>query len=394
MEKREHLVRLIFIFLCLQFILDFVYSRYTDPSSFTFYANIIRAIKIGFVGYLFFIIIKGGAIQKIGVYLIGLFGCFALGQWALQDEQFLLAKTDAIRELSLYLSSFIFIFFLAYMLPASTRIDKKFVRYTLFLINGVCLSVLIGYVFDVSFFRTYQIRFGFMGILHKSIAATYFFSCSVFFLYHLSSKKNKYLLSSFWLSILAAVLVGTKAIYASLLILLLYHIMKHGNYLKKRFFVYLIASVSLVTFFAFWGRSWLRTQFVVLYEVYEKHGFTTAFFSYRDLIFLDKSSYYLEHWNWMNYLFGGKNQTLGLFEMAGIDLFVLFGGVGMGVYLIGIYKSLRKIMEGFHDQISFWLLGCVLFISIFAGQLFDNFSSVVFIGWILYLMQGEIKNEN
>ena len=392
MEERSSLGWIVFVFICLQFCLDFILKRFIGLEEQQSYTIVVKLIKILFCGCLFFYIFK----EKQHIDLLKnfslLFLIFIIGRLALSKEIDFYDSRNEIRELGLYFASYLYFYFLN-LLHLKSNTYKTLSSITLILIGLICCTVLIGASFDLSLFKTYHFRFGYMGVLHKSIVATYFFVSSILYVYYISYVQKTYSKVFFWFITITALLVGTKAIYLFLACLLGYHFFTFKLYKKKSNYTLLLFITLLGIIVIYLKKTMIITLFEVLIDVYNEHGFLTALMSFRDQILIEKASYYLENWSVLNYLFGGKIDSVGLFEMSLVDMFVFFGAIGLLFYLFFFYLCILHFLERQDSYFVIFAILIVLFISIFAGQLFINFSSMVYIGWIFYLIKLSVNRK-
>lgn len=392
MEESSHVGWVVFVFICLQFCLDFVLKRLVGIEELQLVSIIVKLVKILFCGYLFFCIFKEkqhiGLLKNFSLLLL----IFITGRLALSKEIDFYNSRNEIRELGLYFASYLYFYFLT-ILHLKSSVYRKLSNVTLILIGLICCTILIGAFFDLSFFKTYLFRFGYMGVLHKSIVATYFFVSSILYVYYISFIRKTSSKLFFLFLILTALLVGTKAIYLFLVCLLGYHIIAFKLYNRKSFYVCVLFFVLIVIGLFYFEKSLFISVFDVLIGVYNKHGLVTTLMSFRDQMLIEKTSYYLEDWSVINYFFGGKIDSVGLFEMSIIDMFVFFGSVGMFLYLYFFYSCFTHFLERQELYFVTFAILIVLFISIFAGQLFINFSSMVYIGWMFYLIKLSINRK-
>ena len=149
-------------------------------------------------------------------------------------SEFISETAPNIRFLILSLFPLIFITFLANNPQLNTiQIRKIFI----IIIWITTLSTIIGFVFEIKFLKTYIHRFGYRGLMPKSITATYFYIAAILFLYHAYFfKKHKNLISLLF-TVMGALLVGTKAIYLFIAMLFLFHFIYFKFY--KKFLTYI-----------------------------------------------------------------------------------------------------------------------------------------------------------
>lgn len=392
MEERSNVGWLVFVFICLQFCLDFILKRFIGLEEQQSFTIIVKLIKVLFCGCLFFYIFKEkqhiGLLKNFSI----LFIIFIIGRFTLSKEMSFYESLSSIREFGLYFSGYLYFYFLR-LICSKTDNYNLFSNVTLLLIGVICCTVFIGAFFDVSFFKTYLFRFGYMGVLHKSIMATYFFVSSLLYVYYIGFIQKKHSRLLFWIVVLAALLVGTKAIYFFLICLLVYHVAAFKLHKEKLHYVYVLDILLLVIGVVYFKKALFINTFDIWINVYNEHGLVTAIMSFRDQIFIEKASVYLENWTVLNYLFGGKINSIGLFEMSLIDMFVFFGGIGLLLFLYFFYLCILHFLVRQDSYFVTFAILIVLFISIFAGQLFINFSSMVYIGWVFFLIKLSVNQK-
>jgi len=253
----------------------------------------------------------------------------------------------------------------------------------------VSISVLIGFVTEFRFLKTYVTRFGFVGLMPKSITASYFFISSIIFTYYLGfiKQKSKWI---FALVFLTSFLVGTKAIYLFNLLLIGFHAFYFKWY--KSYYFYGLGLISLIGIFMFQNKiiEFLWTYFTSFMKLYEAKGLVTALTSFRDLIFINNKDLYLEKWNWWNYLIGGKIPNAKLFESSIWDLIVFFGVIGVCLYVYVLSENIFKFYSK-SNYFSNFSIFSVFLISILAGQFFINISGISYFLITLFLIRSSNK---
>lgn len=241
----------------------------------------------------------------------------------------------------------------------------------LLIIIIICFSIFIGYVFDLSVLSSYNQRWGFKGLLPKTVTASYFFIIVLNYLYYYYvTKKKKYYF--FFLVLFCSLLCGTKAIYVFNLLLLFFHIILNQKFKVKSFWIACILFFSIS--FVFRAQLIEKTEFLwsIFYDLYREKGFMYSLTSHRSEMLCQGLNYYNSHWNWINYLIGGRLIDVKYFEMSFFDLFYFFGGIGffLFVYLIISYIFIPFIKKAkIHG---FFFLFSVFFTSFAIGQFFVN----------------------
>jgi hypothetical protein len=379
---------ILLVFIVSIFILD-VFNK-EQTYSWNIYLPVIKIFK--FIWFLFFltsIIVdrKYKSVLNLSVLLV----IFLLGQFSRMKFNHEFSVGDffnASREFILLCYPLVFYYYLNSLNYAELK--DSLVKVIKALIIVVVVTTIVGFLFSIPFFRTYNSRFGYMGLLPKSITASYFYISAMLFAYYLVLYENakKALLI---LTIVASLLVGTKAIYLFLLILFIYHFISQKVYLKKEFYIFAFAFFTIV-FVAYdkW-KHMLEATFVNLYRIFKRDGFMTAVTSYRNLKFVSNVDAYLSQWKWFNYLVGGRVAECPLFEMSVLDLLVNLGLIG-SIYYLRLFYKLALNAQKKNESILLFSFGSILIVSIFAGQFFSNFSAISYTIIIIYLIRSSLNN--
>jgi len=128
-----------------------------------------------------------------------------------------------------------------------------------------------------------------------------------------------------------------------------------------------------------------------LVDVYHKKGLITSLMSYRNEIIETKLQVYFTNWSIINFFFGGKIMELGLFEVSTLDLFVFMGFIGGAFYLFIFLNEIKYLITINQKIFKLYYILCLFIISNLAGQLFNNFSSMLYILLILYLINFDLN---
>lgn len=362
----------------LQLLVDFIGTRLISPQEGAIFILVAKEIKLFLVLLMSSILLQRKIYQPLyGVFILG--GMALLGQLVLQSNGVDIAWMELLRIWILYGSGIVMAsFFKSLYMTCTPRSFTFVLRLTMGVIFAVCLSIVIGLIFEITLFKTYRggLRFGYTGLLHKSVAATYFFIGSMCLSYYYTYIQQKWNAWFFYLILGCSFLVGTKGIYLFNGLLFLYSSWAHQWYKKKAFYggiAFLGLAVTLLVN-GMIGR--YSNTFQVFYSIYKEHGLLTTMMSYRNEILVEKGTMYLEKWKIWNYFVGGKLPELGLFEMSLVDLYSFFGGFG-SIYVLFLYykNSIIPWSVKKEKQYIFFCYLSILIISIFAGQLFVNFSS-------------------
>lgn len=342
-----------------------------------FLLTTIKTIKTAFV-FLFISIVwnekKWGIIKKITPLISLIF----FQQWLLFSNHYTLFDSGlmyTIRELLLYCFPIIFLLFLFSINDSENlKVVQKCFQTMIWII---VITTILGFVFSISFFQTYYYRFGYIGILPKSITATYFYIAAISYSYSFFSKKIESKLL-FICTLFSSLLVGTKGIYLFIALFFLYVFIVKKGYLKSVFYVALVSCLILIGIFRNSLLMFFKKTFSVVYDLYLNEGFFTSIMSLRNKNFHTISQKYEPYWHWYNYFIGGRITTFPIFELTIIDLFVSFGLFGASYYLYNMYFLISSPASRKSSFFNF-SLSSIFIISIFAGQFFTNISAISYV---------------
>ena len=281
---------------------------------------------------------------------------FLLGQWSLENS----FTTNAVITFGKYIFPLLlFSYFTVF------KIDER-ERKTLFKIfeNIMVLNsflVFVGITLDIRIFETYDFkRFGYNGLLLTSATSTYVYFVSIG--YCLFGKKDSLNSWKFWIRFGAALLVGTKALYISLFLMLLYQVYL---FVPKKLRMGLLGFAAVIACAMFYL---LFYQIDIFVQIREEKGLLTAILSGRDrLLYEDTLPDIQQNWNALNYVFGGVSDIQLRSEMSFIDLFYFFGVIGGIYYFILYLKTYFSNNKLFKHWGLFILLVAIVFV---AGNFF------------------------
>tara|TARA_R110002012_G_scaffold283090_2_gene473155 strand:- start:102068 stop:103213 length:1146 start_codon:yes stop_codon:yes gene_type:complete len=232
------------------------------------------------------------------------------------------------------------------------------------------ILVFLGFVLDYYSFGTYRgTRFGFNGLLITSATASYFYFFALFF--YLIKFKERFLYS--WLSyfvIIAALLVGTKALILTVICILVFCVIKFIN--RKMSFL-LMAALAIIA--VFYGMYFLEQG--VFQKILNENGLLTAILSFRNEMFLNNMVPYIhEQWGIVNYLFGGISNIELRSQMGLFDLILFFGFLGSLIYGFTFYKYSAGFKMTVYSKFLIVLLSVIIILS---GNFFLNASVAIYI---------------
>ena len=270
----------------------------------------------------------------------------------------------------------VFFFFLNYW----KNIELKYLSKTLKTIVWLNLVlILIGFLFDFYLFKTYSFRFGYDGLFKSTSVATYFYMFSL--LFFINQKKSLANILIFVSIIVSSLMVGSKSLYAFLLVIALYFIAKRGVFLMKNKKVYYGIFISAVTVLGALLVKPLFSLNTTLKNVLDEHGLITAIFSYRDVLVKNAIQQVDENFTIASYLFGGVFYIQKLTQVALVDLFVTFGIIGSLIFLYFLTINFPKI----HNKNLKFVLVSIGVVILLRGNFF-YYPSEIFISMTIFAM--------
>lgn len=272
------------------------------------------------------------------------------------------------------------------------EVIHKWIRVFKFFIILNSILIIIGFLIEIPVFKTYyhSSRFGYQGLLlyHSESGYIYFMSLALFYsLYKKCKSKINALLCI--LIMVCMLLIGTKKALFLFLLFLIYII--YDN--RKSWNVKSIFFVFFATFFAtFYIKDYLfniiKITYSTLFNVYQKEGLLTTFFSYRNEAVSERIiPFFNEYWGKINYLIGGPAFRTFRVEMEVFDVFIFFGFSGLIIYFLFINKLIREFysMEGVIMTIG------ILFAACFSGNFLASIN--VFLIYIFILKYYSFSKE-
>lgn len=195
------------------------------------------------------------------------------------------------------------------------------------------LITFVGAALGADFFNSYSNRFGFSPLIASINEASLFYIVGISlmyydFVYKITSGQIVRL-GSLIIVLVGGVVLGTKAVYLFVLLLLGYHIFRSK---EKRVFavgailgVIVLVSVLIVPFFV---------------RIYHDAGLLNSISSMRYELILKKVAPLLsDQWSWYNYLVGGNNTWQHFVEIDFLDLFTFSGLIGLVIVLYIWFNS-------------------------------------------------------
>jgi hypothetical protein len=271
-----------------------------------------------------------------------LFAMYAIGMFIyLINYQFDFRYFYHLSLFNKYMFAFIVYFFI-YKLREDQLIEGLMsICETIFRVNSI--FAIIGAVFKIQLFKSYvffDYRFGYNGIIPAVNESSLFYFIALSYLYYKKFILKRKLGFSYAI-ILAAFLVGTKAVYLFIVVLIIFHLIRVST-LKAR--IMAICGIAVITTGFIWWYFSSNSQVITYFKyLINTRGLFSGLVSGRDEYLRTKFFDNIQLWNPVNYLFGGQDQLHFLIEMDLFDLFLYFGVVGSFLYLLLFFKSIFSI---------------------------------------------------
>lgn len=311
-------------------------------------------------------------------------GFFLMGQF------FLSLKFEGLNFLenfnTLFKYFFLFIFaLLAIDIIQSKRFPVWAWRIYKYIIILNALLILVGFILDVPYLRTYEgpWRFGYDGLIVAQNEATFIFIFALTIAYYrrfYQGIKEFF----FWIVLLSSLFVATKAIYLFIILLFFYHLFVKVSFKNILIFGLAFGLIGYVLFSTLINAILINSYEVFMY-VYRTEGLTYALFSGRN-VFIEAKLWPLitEHWTVFNFFVGGQDVVAHYIEMGFIDLFLFFGIFGFILYLFIFFQIFKLLPFRGNFQIFFALtLGLIIAT---AGHFFESgIAGIHFIMMIIIL---------
>lgn len=291
----------------------------------------------------------------------------------------------SIFEQFVYFNKYFFIFFAFFIFDEFLKNKKnlhevKSIFLKIFYFNG--WLALIGLIFDVRLFRiftvqTTSIRFGYNGLINAINESSIFYLLALVLIYHdwRHTGKKGYKL---WLAILFTLLVGTKAVYIGLILLVIYHIFTTVS-LKKLLIAFSVISLFLVTLFKNIEKLFNVFDFIV-YKV-KNEGVLYTFMGGRNELFFARFEGRTSMIDIIKFLTIGDNVALSqrTYSIIEMDLFdvLLFFGLFNGIIYLLLFKI--YIVGVINTSFYFFVVFLFFMISFFSGHFFTSIVNGLYI---------------
>lgn len=374
-------------FLALIFISDFHYKYLAynklDGIRLTLWVKIVTGGLLLFS----FMFLSEHVVKKANLNLIfGLIICSVIGLTTARYE------TNFQEALYITIQYFFGIGVMLFFLESTNEIDIKYpLKVILFVLWINLILIFLGYYFEIKLFKTYNgARFGYNGLFKSTSTASYFYMLSLILFESLKTKSNwRYVIIAN--IIVSSLFIGSKSLYV---FIAFYGLLYLGNkiyemqkyFSQKKFFLIFTLVVLFIGYILFIPLISLNSS---LNKVLIDNGVISAIFSYRDLHLKNVIANIQEHYNLLNYFFGGLGLVDRPTEFALVDIFLTFGLLGTVIFGFFLINNFPKIND-YNTRI---LIFGVIAIIILRGNFF-YFPSVIYISMVIFTIILKINFNN
>lgn len=305
------------------------------------------------------------------ISILVLVGIFLAGQFFLYLNYKELNFLENFNTLFKYLFPLIIYLLVIDILALPYNKYRKIYKYYKFIIGFNSLLILYGVFFGSQVLQTYKssYRYGYDGLIFAQNEASYIFILAIFTVYY----RRFYLKIKewfFWLVILSSLVVATKAVYLSFILLVLYHIFTRVS-LKKIIIMGVSGlAVGYIVFNSIINKIFLNSYNVFMHG-YREAGLLFALTSGRNEFIQEKlKPLILDIWSIPNFFLGGQDVSSFYMEMGILDLLLFFGFLGALIYGYLYYKLVQLIH--FKKEFKRFFIFTFLLIIATAGHFFTS----------------------
>jgi len=320
------------------------------------------------------LLVWDSTVKKTTTFLVVIFAVFLLGQYAFSGWAF----GENFFKNCIYFSRYVFVFILSMFIfkSRSTMTNKLFYVYEKIVIFN-SIMILVGVLFDVALFQTYNTRFGYNGLFMTPSIGTYFYALALtYFSYKYLYEKQKLL--ELILVGIVCFLVGTKALLLFFALTGVHVFFAKKLYKSKLFYTVALGSVLLFLVFKKTIIGFLVQKFDVLFNVYQDYGLITMLTSLRDKNFQeDFIPLVYEKWHALNFLFGGTDFEVYRVEFEVLDLFLFFGIIGTILYLWHYFTKVLVFKE--INTFGKYQMAILSLTALLSGNFFNNAPVVLYL---------------
>lgn len=252
----------------------------------------------------------------------------------------------------------------------------------LYVFSFYIVTVLAGSFFEIDFLRTYNAsRFGYMPLFSSQNEFSFIMISIVVFFYKRWLGKQEFYNSLFlFLSLITALLTGTKVVYIFLLIFINYILIR--NFKVKKTFIFYILTGLLVFYLKDELFLLFIDKFEIFVDIYLEKGLLDTISSLRLSYLNDRLICQTSRMEFINYLFGGMTIKC-ITEMSFFDIILFFGFIGGGIY---VYLYIKHVFKKLHlDSFGVLFILSFIILSFLGGYYFENFSSQFYTISVLFI---------
>lgn len=362
---------------------------YSESFSASIYFRFLYELIFLFFIYKFYDKQRGKGIML----LFALFVSFIIGQFIFQLS-YHNPGYNFVYHIVLF-NKYIFLFIIYYGIKDVVQDKRVLIKLgklleSIYVINS--LLIFIGVAFQITLFKSYfsmDYRYGFDGLIGSINEATLFYIIGISFLYFNYLNQNKGFWS-LWICIIASLLMGAKAMYLFLFLLLLHHIIFRANLVQKivSVTVFILGILAALPTLLSDKYSYLYDFFIYMYE---KNGLLSTITSGRSDFVMTKFLENLNLWNGFNYFFGGTDQFKFYIEMDFFDSILYLGIIGTVILMVLYFSTFFKKMKLGSVRLFF----CVSFflVAFMAGHFFSSAVNALYFNIALLYIYAFEKNE-
>ena len=253
---------------------------------------------------------------------------------------------------------------------SEARLLEKHRRITFRVFEWVMLFnsalILLGFLLDIKLFESYRgSRFGYSGLFLSPGVASYAYLLTLFY-FVLGANGSVWKNWKFIFIFLSCFLIGTKAIYLGLIVLIIYILSLQKVKYRKLLIALALVLGATATYLFFY-------KFGLFSKVRESDGLISALLSFRDKLFVENTIPYIqENWSFINYLFGGVSDFDMRSQMEMIDVFFFWGILGGLLYLLTFIRT----FVNFKMTRTLWVFALLFMTIIFLAGNFFVYSTI------------------
>ena len=337
-NKKQLLHHILYGVFLVLFLLEPLVKIFYDPNSNLRLKAILKLTLLAIlIGYTVFLKIKKEVLFFIAILILS----FLIGQYMLTEKHSIFGDNllEEFKRGDVYIfMKYIYILFFVGVYEKITN-NENLTDRLVNLFNGFMIIntifIGIGLITNWELFKSYPYttRFGYQGLIELAGESIHLYTTAISLAYIKYVKTKKYGLLI--LFILGGILLGKKAMFIYLALLVLVHLI----YLKKKKILYGIGALTvlLIVFSNYIIEAFLK-MFPFWQDLYKAEGLVTVIFSKRDILFIESIDYIQANWHPLNYMFGGIDFSNFRSEFGFFDLFLALGILGTSLYFWFVYK--------------------------------------------------------